>query len=212
MTRKEYVTKIKNNLTLCGLVMAVFVCCSAGSCQSRAADWMGETLDAYDWNSYVGNKTGIWVSIKRQELMLIENGRLVKSYACSTAAAGAGNAQDSGMTPLGWHRIGVKIGDDLPAGAVLVERQWTGRVWKPGQDTQEDLILSRILWLDGLEEGKNRGGTIDSRNRYIYIHGTNQADKLGTPASAGCVRLDPQAVIDLFKRVKEGCCVLITEA
>ena len=93
----------------------------------------------------------------------------------------------------------------------MKERQWTGRVWAAGQETPEDLILSRILRLEGLEDGKNRGGNVDSWNRYIYIHGTNKIDELGRAASAGCVRMDPQEVIDLYNRVSKGCCVLITE-
>ena len=72
------------------------------------------------------------------------------------------------------------------------------------------MILSPILWLEGLEEGKNRGGDVDTQNRYIYIHGTNQIDVLGQAASAGCIRLDPGNVIDLYERVDVGCCVLIT--
>lgn len=195
-----------NVFVLCSVAMAGFVCCSGCSSQKRSAD----TLAAYDWQSYVGDGTGIWVSINHQELRLIENNQLVKRYQCSTAKAGAGNKQDSGKTPLGWHRVAAKIGDNLPAGAILKDRQWTGQVWAAEQGTQEDLILSRILWLDGLETGKNRGDNVDSKSRYIYIHGTNQVEKLGQPASAGCIRLDPQDVIELYERVNEGCCVLIT--
>ncbi|MHC5157402.1 MAG: L,D-transpeptidase family protein, partial [Planctomycetota bacterium] len=75
----------------------------------------------------------------------------------------------------------------------------------------KDLILSRILWLEGLQDGVNRGGNVDSYSRYIYIHGTNAVDDLGRPASAGCVRLDPVEVIDLYDRVEAGTCVLITK-
>jgi hypothetical protein len=169
------------------------------------------TLDSYDWQTYVGDKVGIWVSIERQELLLIDNYQALKRYVCSTARAGIGNKQDSGKTPLGWHRVGAKIGDHLPAGAVLKSREWDGQVWSEGQTMDKDLILSRILRLEGLEDGKNRGRGIDSWERYIYIHGTNQIGKLGRPASAGCVRLDPEEVIDLYDRVNEGCCVLITK-
>lgn len=164
-----------------------------------------------NWHSYVGDTTGIWISINHQELRLIENDRLIKRYPCSTARAGAGSVQDSAKTPLGWHRIGAKLGDNLAAGAVLKDRRWTGRLWASGQGTQEDLILSRILRLEGLEDGKNRGGDVDTWNRYIYIHGTNQIETLGRPASGGCIRLDPQNVIDLYRRVNEGCYVLITK-
>lgn len=169
------------------------------------------TLSTYDWQSYVGNEIGIWVSIKRQELLLIDQHQVVKRYRCSTAAAGAGNKADSGMTPLGWHKIGAKIGGELEMGAVLKDREWTGQVWTTGQQMNTDLILSRILWLEGLENGKNRGGDVDSWSRYIYIHGTNQIDDLGQPASAGCVRLSPVEVVDLYEHVSQGCCVLITE-
>ena len=171
---------------------------------------MSDVLSQYNWQETVGDGVGIWVSIDGQELMLVDNQKIVKWYRCSTAANGAGNVVDSGMTPLGWHKIGAKVGGGLEAGAVLKDREWMGQVWTVGQHTQDDLILSRILWLEGLEEGINRGGDVDTWSRYIYIHGTNQIDALGWPASAGCVRLDPQDVIDLYGRVDVGCCVLIT--
>jgi L,D-transpeptidase YbiS len=196
---------------LYGVIMAILVCCSGCSSENKSMNDLTDTLSDYDWQSYVGDKTGIWVSIERQELMLISNKRVIKHYLCSTAAAGAGNKVDSGMTPLGWHRVGTKIGGELEMGAVLKDREWTGEVWQSGQDTKDDLILSRILWLEGLEEGKNLGGDVDTWNRYIYIHGNNQVDDLGRPASAGCIRLDPQDVIDLYERVGEGYCVLIRQ-
>ncbi len=192
---------------------AIFVFCQGCSFESRSADSAGDltpALNAHDWPSYVGGKTGIWISIKRQELLLIDNGRLVKCYRCSTAKAGAGSRRDSARTPLGWHRIGAKIGDALPIGAVLKDRQWSGRVWTAGQQTNDDLIVSRILWLEGLQDGHNRGGDVDTWNRYIYIHGTNRIEELGRPRSGGCIRLDPAEVIELYDRVDEGCCVLIT--
>jgi UDP-N-acetylmuramate--alanine ligase len=111
---------------------------------------------------------------------------------------------------VGWHQIGAKIGDGLEMGAVLKDREWTGDVWK-GQNSEKDLILSRVLWLEGLEEGVNRGGNVDTQSRYIYIHGTNAVDDLGKPTSAGCVRLDPGEVIDLYERVEVGTYVLITK-
>ena len=171
---------------------------------------MPEMFTAYDWQSRVGSGTGIWVSVQRQQLILIDDFQIVKHYPCSTAAAGTGCQMDSGKTPLGWHKVGQKIGDELPAGAVLKDRIWTKEVWSYGQTTDGDLILSRILWLEGLEPGYNRGGNVDSHNRYIYIHGTNQIKTLGKAASAGCIRLDPQTIIDLYERVDVGCPVLIT--
>ena len=172
---------------------------------------MPDVLAHYGWQEYVGEETGIWVSIEMQEVLLVEDYQIVKRYRCSTALAGAGNQVDSEMTPLGWHRVGAKVGDGLEIGAVLKDRQWTGQVWKGGEQTDADLILSRILWLEGLKEGVNRGGDVDTWSRYIYIHGTNAVEDLGRPASAGCVRLDPAEVIDLYDRVDVGTKVLITE-
>jgi L,D-transpeptidase YbiS len=192
------------NVVLRGIMVVVFVCCVGCSSESSV-------LGAYDWQLYVGSGTGIWVSIEKQELMLIDNHQIVKRYRCSTAAAGVGNVVNSGKTPLGWHRVGAKVGGDLSAGAVLKDREWTGEIWTDPQYPDKDLILSRILRLEGLEEGKNCGGDVDTWSRYIYIHGTNQIGDLGRPASAGCVRLDPTEVIDLYERLDEGCCVLITE-
>ena len=169
-----------------------------------------DVLHSHHWDTHVGSGTGIWVSVLQQRLMLIRDDQILKSYPCSTSAAGVGSQMNSGKTPPGWHRIAEKIGDGLPEGAVLKDRQWTGVVWQPTEQTDEDFILARILWLDGLEPGRNRGGTIDSHNRYIYIHGTNQIDALGHPASGGCIRISPQDVIDLYGRIDEGCRVLIT--
>ena len=172
---------------------------------------MAQRLSQYQWRSHVGGKVGIWVSVADQRLYVIRGDSLLATYVCSTARAGTGSEQDSGRTPLGWHRVAAKIGTDLPAGARLEDRQWTGEIWQPGQETDADLILSRILWLDGLEKGKNRGGAVDSKSRYIYIHGTNRIEDLGTPASHGCVRLNPQEVIELYPMIPVKCRVLITQ-
>ena len=197
-----------SNFVLC--IMAIFVCCAGCMSESRLAGNLSDMLERYDWQSYVGDGVGVWVSIDKQELMLIDNNKIVKRYRYSTAANGAGNVADSGKTPTGWHAIGAKIGDELEVGAVLKDREWTGQVWK-GEETEKDLILSRILWLEGLEDGVNRGGHVDTQNRYIYIHGTNRIDDLGKPVSAGCIRLDPVEVIDLYERIKIGTRVFITE-
>ena len=180
------------------------------SFEHRQSDDMGDMFNAYNWQLFVGSSTGIWISVGQQEVFLINNKQVVKEYPCSTAAAGVGNKKDSGKTPLGWHRVGEKLGNALPAGAILKDRQWTGDVWAKGQHADKDLILSRVLWLEGLEKNKNLGGDVDSHDRYIYIHGTNRIEELGRPASAGCIRMDPQDIIDLYERVDEGCCVWIT--
>ena len=192
------------------ILCIIVLCCAGCSSEGSLRHDTTYTFSGYDWQLFVGSGTGIWVSIEKQELVLISDNQIVKRYPCSTAATGAGNVMDSGMTPLGWHRVGEKIGDGLEMGGILKDREWTGQIWKEGEDTENDLILSRILWLEGLEDGINRGGNVDTRSRYIYIHGTNAVDDLGRPASAGCVRLDPREVIDLYERVEVGTKVLIT--
>lgn len=176
---------------------------------TAVAACIGCSAERLVW-SFTDEEAGVVVSIDKQEVELVRDGAVVKRYRCSTAEAGVGSLRDSGRTPLGWHRVAVKIGDGLPVGAVLKDRQWTGEVWMAGMGTDEDLILSRILWLEGMEEGKNRGGDVDSRQRYIYIHGTNRVDELGRPASGGCIRMDPAEVIELYEAVEDGCLVLIT--
>lgn len=128
-------------------------------------------------------------------------------FPVSTALNGTGQLHGSQQTPLGLHRIDVKIGQGLPAKSVFVGRRWTGEVYTsalgetfPGRDW----ILSRILWLKGLEPGLNRGGLQDSRRRYIYLHGTDQEHLIGTPCSHGCIRMKNADIIELFERVNLG--------
>ena len=133
-------------------------------------------------------------------------GSTVATYPVSTARAGVGCEVGSNKTPLGWHRACARFGANAPIGQVFVSRRPVrGQTlrpteWRKGGDT--DLILSRILWLDGLEPGVNRGGNVDSRARYIYLHGTNQEQLLGTPASHGCIRLANRDIADLFALVR----------
>lgn len=167
-------------------------------------------LDEAGWNTRVGDDFGLWVSIARQRVFGIRNRRVVSAFRCSTSAWGPGNATDSYMTPLGWHRIEERFGDGLPWGAVFKERNYTGQIWNPSHKTADDLILTRILWLRGLEPGVNAGPGVDSHDRYIYIHGTPEEDKLGTPASHGCVRMSNDDVMELFDAAQSGTLVLIT--
>lgn len=132
---------------------------------------------------------------------------LIRQYPVSTAANGAGEQNGSHCTPRGRHRIAEKIGALAPLCSAFKSRQPTGEVWTPELDAEHpgrDWILTRILWLEGLEPGKNQGGTVDTHNRYIYIHGTNEEHKLGTPASHGCIRMRNADVAELFDLVKEG--------
>jgi len=168
-------------------------------------------LTAAGWDASVGDELGLWVSVARQQLIGVRGGRVRFVYRCSTAAKGVGSRENSYRTPLGWHEVGERFGDGLSWGAVLSSRKPTGAVWKPGEKTAKDLVLSRILWLRGLEPGLNKGKGIDSHDRYIYIHGTPAEAKLGTPASMGCVRLSNDDVIALFDVAATGTKVLIAE-
>ena len=127
----------------------------------------------------------------------------------STARAGVGSVQDSLRTPPGLHRVAEKIGAGAPAGMVFKGRQPTGRIWTEGPAPEDNLITSRILWLEGLEPGRNAGRNeagemVDTKARFVYLHGTNQWEKLGTPNSHGCVLLADADIIRLFDQTPVG--------
>jgi UDP-N-acetylmuramate--alanine ligase len=143
------------------------------------------------------------VDVERQRAILIDGEAAVASWPVSTARAGIGGASGSYRTPPGWHRISQRIGRDAHPGTVFVSREPTGETWR-GEARDDDLILTRILTLDGLEDGVNRGPGCDSLSRYIYLHGTNQEALLGRPTSHGCVRLSNSDIAALFDRVGEG--------
>jgi len=153
----------------------------------------------------------IEVDLRLQQLYLWEpspeSDILLRQYPVSTASNGAGEQNGSYCTPRGRHRIADKIGAGAPLCAAFKARAWTGEIWTPELDTAHpgrDWILTRILWLDGLEPGKNKGGTVDTHKRYIYIHGTHEEHKLGTPASHGCIRMKNADVAELFDFVDVG--------
>lgn len=145
-----------------------------------------------------------------QRVHLIDSGEVVLSAPVSTSAKGLGSASGSNQTPLGWHRIHSRIGDGAAAGTVFESREPTGEVWR-GERRDDDLILTRILRLQGLEPGINQGPGCDSFERYVYLHGTNQEDQLGTAASHGCVRLSNADIVAVFDAVREGDLVLIAD-
>jgi UDP-N-acetylmuramate--alanine ligase len=151
------------------------------------------------------------VDVERQRAVWLENGLAKAIWPVSTARAGIGGAEGSYRTPPGWHRVHRRIGEGAEAGSVFVSREPTGETWR-GEARDEDLILTRILTLDGLEEGVNRGPGHDSLERYIYLHGTNHERLLGRPTSHGCVRLSNADVCCLFEELREEDYVLIAEA
>jgi hypothetical protein len=154
------------------------------------------------------------VSIAEQRLDLVENGEAVRGYPVSTAKNGPGERKGSGCTPRGWHSIRAKIGQGAPCGAVFAGRRWTGEVCDAAlqaKHPERDWILTRILWLGGLEPGCNRYGEVDTAWRYIYIHGSPDRGVSGQPQSHGCVRMKSPDLLDLFGRVGAGTRVLIVE-
>lgn len=147
------------------------------------------------------------VDVRTQTLTLLRGQRSVARYPISTAARGVGSREASYRTPLGRHRVHQKFGADAPLGTVFRSRVSTHTVapiLTDPVDVEEDLILTRILWLDGLEPGINKGPGIDSRERFIYIHGTNEEGLIGTPASHGCVRMRNRDVVALFDLLPLG--------
>lgn len=144
------------------------------------------------------------VCIESQTLVARKQGCVDDVYAVSTARAGVGQQQGSWQTPLGQHRVRARIGANAPRGAVFVRRRATGEVWSPelhAAHPDRDWILTRILWLTGLEPGHNRGGDVDTLRRYIYIHGTPDTEPLRAPTSHGCVRMANDDIMALFERV-----------
>lgn len=174
-------------------------------------DDVRQRLDDVGWKARVADRLGLWVSISGQRLVGIQSGVAQFVYPCSTAARGTGNREGSNQTPLGWHEVAERIGDGLPEGAVFTERKYAGRAWTKDAPTEKDFVLTRILWLRGLEPGTNLGKGVDSHDRYIYIHGTPAEDKIGTPASLGCIRMRNRDVIELFDCAPIGTPLLITE-
>jgi len=150
------------------------------------------------------------VDVARQRLGHLERGELRAEYRISTARNGIGCEEGSYRTPPGWHRIHGKFGAEAPSGMVFRSKVATGEIWR-GEAREEDLILTRVLTLEGLEEGVNQGPGRDTLARYIYIHGTNQEHLLGKPVSHGCLRMANPDVVELFERTPEGEVLVVAE-
>ncbi len=157
----------------------------------------------------------IIISISEQRLALLEKKQVKKIYTISSAKAGTGNLSGSYKTPLGIHAISQKIGANTKLDTIFKARIDTHKIAKiltePNQESDADNITSRILWLDGLEEGFNKGGGVDSHDRFIYIHGTDEEGRLGTPVSHGCIRMGNLDIAELFGLVSVGTLVVIVE-
>lgn len=158
------------------------------------------------------------VSIATQTMQFLKNAALVKSYVISTSRRPPSNVKDSLGTPRGLHAIAERIGAGQPPGMVFKARVPTGRHFRelPSAATEPNLITSRILWLRGLEPGFNAGKNtageiVDTHERYIYVHGTNHEDQLGTPLSAGCVLMRNVEIVELYEQVRTGDLVWIED-
>jgi lipoprotein-anchoring transpeptidase ErfK/SrfK len=149
-----------------------------------------------------------------QTLRLYKATNLIHEFPVSTAINGAGEINGSGCTPRGKHIIRAKIGAGADEFAVFKGRRETGERFThqlQAEFPHRDWILARILWLSGLEIGKNRLGTCDTMQRYIYIHGAPPDAPMGTPLSHGCIRMRTHDVIELFDQVNVGTEVEIIE-
>jgi lipoprotein-anchoring transpeptidase ErfK/SrfK len=156
----------------------------------------------------------IRVDLASQTLLLEEGDGLLRRYPVSTSAKGGGERRGSEQTPRGLHRIRLRIGDACPSNTVFVARRPTGEVYSSAlgrRHPARDWILTRILWLTGLEPGRNRGGAVDSLRRFIYIHGTPDCEPMGRPCSHGCIRMRNADLIELFDLVRAGTLVDIHE-
>lgn len=154
----------------------------------------------------------IYISASDAKLYLIKDKKIIKSYPISIAKNGLGNVINSNQTPTGLHEIKKKLGAGIPKNGILKSGVYTGKqaeIISEPISVNTDLVLSRILWLSGLEPGINKGGKVDSYNRYIYIHGTPEEGLIGQPASHGCIRMYNKDVIELFNFVPLSTKVLI---
>ena len=157
----------------------------------------------------------ISISIKHQSLSFYSSLQDNLHFKISSAIKGAGQRKNSNQTPLGKHIVRAKIGSECQKFSVFEGRRFTGEIWSPDfeqQSPRSDWILSRVIWLSGLEIGFNRLGDVDTMQRYIYIHGTNEENLLGQPTSHGCIRMANDDVIQLYDLVKVGDQVNINEA
>ena len=154
----------------------------------------------------------IEIDISLQRLYLVDNSTIISSYPISSSKYGEGSKQNSFKTPLGSHMIKEMIGDQVPKNTIFISRintQREAKIIHDQENSDNDYVTTRIMWLDGMEDGKNKGKGVDSYNRYIYIHGTHEEGLIGQKASHGCIRMFNSDVIELFSVVKKGTKVYI---
>ncbi len=154
----------------------------------------------------------IKIVIPEQTLSFLENDSVLQTYTISSGKNGVGEQMGSEQTPRGWHQVRAKIGANCAENTVFIARRPSGEIYSQQRrdaSKPRDWILTRIMWLSGLELGKNRLGKVDTMRRYIYIHGSPDEVEMGVPGSRGCIRMRNKDIIELFDRVKVGDKVLI---
>ena len=155
---------------------------------------------SYDLNS----KLFLIVYPPLQKMYLIKDYDIIDTYNISTSKYGIGCKANSNKTPYGTHIIKEKIGQGATLGTIFKQRKNTGEIaviYKDKTDSELDYVTTRIMWLDGMNKGVNKGGNVDSYSRYIYIHGTPEEGLIGVPSSHGCIRMNNKEVIELFDRL-----------
>lgn len=145
------------------------------------------------------------VSTFDQQMIVLRDGQKIAQYPVSTSKFGLGDSPGSNATPLGLLKVRKKIGAGAPEGAVFKSRRPTGEILPPDAPGR-DPIVTRILWLDGLEPQNRR-----AFDRFIYIHGTTEERRIGQPASYGCIRMTSRDVVELFDTVGVGARVRIVD-
>lgn len=192
------------------------LCCSANPETSRSdgnqnmvmflKEYLEIKYSTYPFNDF------LYVAVKQQKLYHIKDQEVTRVYRISTAKNGLGGKLGSNRTPAGLHRIKEKVGEGLPVGGILKEKTYTGDIAEIITTPiagNGDQITTRLLHLEGLEPGINKGEGFDSYFRGIMIHGTPEEGLIGTPASHGCIRMKNTEVQELFERVKNGTFVVI---
>ena len=158
-------------------------------------------------NTLCETQTYLDICVASQQLTVYKDGNSIRQYPISTAKNGLGELRGSQCTPRGWHQIRAKIGAEQPLNTVFIGRRPTGEIYTPelGQQyPKRDWILTRILWLGGIEPHKNRYGSVDTTWRYIYVHGCPDELMTGMPESHGCIRIKSLDLIELYDTVNVG--------
>ncbi len=198
-----------------GLINSTEVSAQQFQAVAQSGDKMNQTSEQVQPCTATPIDSRIEVDISEQQLYLycryVGGNEEKKIYPVSTSKYGIGSQAGSNKTPLGQHRIEKKFGEGAPEGMIFRARRSTGKIAEMNVPGAGDLVTTRIMWLKGLERGKNSGRGIDSYKRYIYIHGTAEENKISEIASHGCIRMYNRDVIDLFGRVTEGVKVNIKE-